>query len=76
MNVLNGMVMAATIAERNGKSIIITKMIIAMEINRSRKNELTLSPTTFGWSAIRVITTSSGNSLFRYSSNTLSTSLP
>ena len=76
MNVLSGMVMAATMAERNGKRTIITRMIMAIEMSKSRRKSLTLVPTTFGWSAMRVILTSSGNSDWLNSLITLSTSLP
>ena len=74
--VLNGIVMAATIAERKGKSTIITRIMMAIEISRSRKNDVMLNDTTFGLSAIRVTFTSSGSSLARNSLSTRSTSLP
>ena len=61
--VLSGIVTAATTAERNGNSTIITKIITAIEIRRSRKNELTLIATTLGLSAMRVMVTSPGKSL-------------
>ena len=48
MNVLSGMVMAATMADRSGKSIIITRMMTTIESNRSRRKSRMLSPTTFG----------------------------
>ena len=76
MNVLSGMVMAATMAERKGKSTIITRMITAIDSNRSRRKSRMLSPTTFGWSAMRVSVTSSGSSSARKSSSTRSTSSP
>ena len=62
INVLSGTVMAATMALLMGNSTIITRMIISIEISRSRRKSLTLSPTTFGWSAMRVSVTSSGSS--------------
>ena len=61
-NVLSGMVMADTIAERRGNSTIITRMMIAIEISKSRKKLLTLMATTLGLSAMRVTFTSSGSS--------------
>ena len=76
MNVLSGMVMAATIAERSGKSTIMTRMMMTIEMSRSRKKSLTLMATTFGWSAMRVIVTSSGSSDCRKSCSTWSTSRP
>ena len=63
--VLSGMVIAATIAERNGKSIIILRMMISIEIIKSRKKSPTLLATIFGLSAIRVMVTSSGSSFSR-----------
>ena len=48
MKVLIGIVMAATMADRNGNSTIITRMMIAIETSRSRRKSLTLFPTTFG----------------------------
>ena len=63
--VLSGMVMDATMAERMGNSTIMTRMMMTIEMMRSRRNELTLSATTFGLSAIRVILTSAGNSFAR-----------
>ena len=74
--VVNGMVMAATMAERKGNNTIITRMMINMEMSRSRRKSLTLIATTFGLSAIRVTFTSSGSSFKRNSSRTLSTSCP
>ena len=76
MNVLSGMVMAATMAERRGKSTIMTRMMISMEMSRSRRNSLTLVFTTLGWSAMRVSFTSAGSSVERNSSSIWSTSLP
>ena len=76
INVLSGMVMAATMAERSGKSTIMTRMMTAIDSKRSRRKSRMLSPTTFGWSAIRVRVTSSGSSPARKSSSTLSTSRP
>ena len=76
MNVLSGIVMAATIAERRGKRTIITRMITAIEMSRSLRKSRTLLPTTLGWSAILVIITSSGSSSLRKSDITLSTSFP
>ena len=76
INVLSGTVMAATMALLMGNSTIITRMIINIEMSRSRRKSLTLSPTTFGWSAMRVSVTSSGSSVALYSFSTLSTSLP
>ena len=61
IKVLNGMVIAATMAERRGNSTIITRMIITIDISRSRRKSRTLVSTTFGWSAIRVMVTSSGS---------------
>ena len=75
-NVLSGMVIAATMAERIGNNTIITRMMITIEIRRSRKKSLTLVLTTFGLSAMRVTLTSEGNSFSRKSFSTLSTSLP
>ena len=46
MKVDSGMVMAATMADRSGKSSIMTRMMMAMATNRSRRNECTESPTT------------------------------
>ena len=74
--VLNGMVIAATMAERKGKSTIITRIMTIIEISRSRRNDVMLSDTTFGLSAIRVTLTSAGSSLARNSLSTWSTSLP
>ena len=76
MNVLSGMVMAATMALRSGKSTIMIRMMMTIEMSRSRKKSRTLVPTTFGWSAMRVIVTSSGSSSARKSSSTWSTSFP
>ena len=75
-NVLSGMVMAATMAERRGKSTIITTMMIIMATKRSRRKLVTLRLTTFGLSAMRVTFTSAGSSFLRKSLSTLSTSLP
>ena len=75
-NVLSGMVMAATMAERRGKSIIMTRMMTTIEMSRSRRKSLTLMLTTFGLSAMRVTFTSSGSSFCRKSLSTRSTSLP
>ena len=61
-NVLRGMVTAATMAERMGKSTIMTRMMMIMAMIRSRRKEVTLSDTTLGLSAIRVIFTSLGSS--------------
>ena len=74
--VLSGMVIAATMADRRGKSTIITRMMIAIEISRSRRNDVTLSVTTFGLSAMRVTFTSSGSSSAAKLLSTRSTSLP
>ena len=68
--VLNGMVMAATMAERMGNSTIITRIIISIDISRSRRKSLTLIATTLGLSAMRVIFTSSGISFWRKSLST------
>ena len=46
MNVVTGMAVEATSAELNGKRIIIVRMMTAIEMNRSRRNELTLALTT------------------------------
>ncbi len=48
MNVLSGMVMAATMAERSGNSTIMTRMMMNMEMSKSRRKSDTLLPTTFG----------------------------
>ena len=74
--VLSGMVIAATMADLNGKSTIITRIMIAIDMSRSRRNDVMLIVTTFGLSAIRVTFTSSGSSLARNSSSTRSTSSP
>ena len=74
--VLSGMVMAATMAERKGKSTIMTMMMIAIEMSKSRRKSVTLMLTTFGLSAMRVTFTSSGNSFSLKLSSTLSTSRP
>ena len=63
---LIGMEVAAT---------IITKITTTMDTNKSRTKELTESPTTFGWSAIRRIETLSGRSRSK-ACNTSSTSFP
>ena len=76
MNVLRGTVMAATMAERRGKSIIITSTMMTIEMMRSRRKSLTLSATTFGWSAMRVRLTSEGSSSAAKLLSTLSTSSP
>ena len=68
--VLSGMVMAATMAERKGKSIIITRMMMSIDSSRSRRKSLTLSATTLGLSAMRVSVTSSGSTSVRNSSST------
>src|SRR5574340_689686 len=49
MKVFNGMTIAATSAERNGKSIIITIMITTIAIIRSRRKETTDVFTTSAW---------------------------
>ena len=72
---LIGMEVAATNAERNGNNTIITKITTTMDTNKSRTKELTESPTTFGWSAIRRIETLSGRSRSKARS-TSSTSFP
>lgn len=46
MKVESGIVTAATTADRSGKSSIMTRMMMAMATNRSRRNECTESPTT------------------------------
>ena len=74
--VLNGMVMAATMAERKGKSTIITRMMMAIEMSRSRRKSLTLIATTLGLSAMRVTFTSEGSSFSRKSSSNWSISSP
>ena len=74
--VLKGMVMADTIAERRGNSTIITRMMIAIDISRSRRKSLTLIATTLGLSAMRVTFTSSGSSFRLNSFSTLSTCSP
>ena len=76
MKVDNGMVMAATSAERNGKSSIITAMMMAIETKRSRRNEWTESPTTLAWSAMRSTETSSGSTSSMNCRSTSSTSSP
>ena len=76
MNVESGMVMAATMAERKGKSTIITNIMMTIEMMRSRRKSLTLELTTLGWSAMRVMFTSSGKIFSRKSSSTSSTSSP
>ena len=70
MKVLNGIVMAATMAERKGNSTIITRMMMNMEMSKSRRKSLTLRLTTLGWSAMRVVVTSSGSSFSRKSLST------
>ena len=42
MNVLSGMVMAATMAERNGNNTIITMMMMTIEMSKSRRKSVTL----------------------------------
>ena len=74
--VLSGMVMAATMAERRGKSTIMTRTMMAIEMSRSRRKSRTLVPTTFGWSAMRVMVTSSGSSSAEKRLSTRSTSSP
>ena len=74
--VLRGMVMAATMADRRGKSTIITRMMMTIEMSRSRRNDVMLSVTTFGLSAIRVTLTSLGSSSAAKLLSTRSTSLP
>ena len=76
MKVDSGMVMAATMADRNGKRSIITRMMMAMATNRSRRNECTESPTTLAWSAMRCTLTSAGSSAAMNSCSTSSTSRP
>ena len=76
INVLNGIVIAATIAERNGKRIIITIMIMSIERSKSLRKSLMLLDTTSGLSAILVICTSFGSSLSLKSFKTFSTSFP
>ena len=58
-----------------GKSSIITRITTNIEIIKSLMNDHTESPTTLGWSVIRVMLTLSGASL-RNSPITLSTSFP
>ena len=60
MNVLTGMVTAATKADRKGKRIIITTMITTMASARLIKKSFTDSPTTLAWSAMRLTVTSVG----------------
>ena len=60
MNVERGMVIAATTAERSGKSMTITNIMISMDNIRSRKKSCTEMATTSGWSVMRLIWTSSG----------------
>ena len=76
MNVERGMVMAATMALRRGKSSIMTMMMTAIDSMRLTRKSATLSSTTFGWSVMRSTSTSAG----RYSSRkvwmTLFTSRP
>ena len=67
IKVLSGIVMAATMADRNGNNTIITRMMMSMEMSRSRRKSLTLRLTTLGWSAMRVMVTSSGSSFSRKS---------
>ena len=65
----------ATRAVLIGKSIIITNITTAMEMNKSRRNEVTDLDTTCGWSVIRYMCTLSGKSSSNFS-NTFSTFLP
>ena len=74
--VLSGMVMAATMAERMGNSTIMIRMMIAIEMSRSRRKSLTLIATTLGLSAMRVTFTSSGSSSAAKVLRTRSTSCP
>ena len=74
--VLSGMVIEATMAERMGKSTIMTMMMMAIDTSRSRRKELTLRATTLGLSAIRVMVTSEGSSSAAKLLSTRSTSLP
>ena len=76
MNVEIGMVIAATTAERHGKRTIMTAMMIAMATKRSRRNDVTESPTTFAWSAMRCTCTSSGSTSSEKRASTSSTSRP
>ena len=46
MKVVTGIAVDATRAELIGNRIIIMRMITAIEMNRSRRNELTLALTT------------------------------
>ena len=46
MNVVTGMAVEATSAELIGNRIIIIRMITAIDMNRSRRKELTLAFTT------------------------------
>ena len=71
-----GMVRAATMALRMGKSTIITATMMTMEMSRSRRKSLTLVPTTSGWSVMRRICTSSGRQSWRNWSSISSTSSP
>ena len=75
-NVLSGMVIEATMAERSGKSTIMTRMMMTIEMMRSRRKLLTLSATTLGLSAMRVMVTSSGSSSAAKLLSTLSISSP
>ena len=59
-----------------GNSTIITRIMISIDISRSRRKSLTLKATTLGLSAMRVTFTSSGSSFWRKSFSTLSTSWP
>ena len=69
-----GMVEAATSATRNGNSSITTITTATMAITSSRKNELTLSPTTCAWSVMRYMLTSEGSSFLNSSSTWLMSS--
>ena len=62
-------------ADLIGKSISITRMTTSIDITRSRKNEITEFPTTFGWSVILLTVTLSGKVPVKLS-RTLSTFAP
>ena len=75
MTVHTGTPELAIIAERNGKSISITKITTSIEMTKSLMKDQTDLLTTFGWSQILVIVTLSGSSPAN-SSRILSTSFP
>ena len=76
MNVESGMVMAATMALRKGKSSIMTRMMTAIDSIRLMRKSLTLASTTLGWSVMRSTSTSAGRYSWRNCSITLLTSSP